>query len=166
MKAVLFHLEDEGVFHFWYEPMLSFGLDTLLYVDRGQNPYDYPQTDEMAYTRFEEIREALKTYPRMHWVFFEPDYDIERQSSVTPISLHDFEHPKDDFIYVFGADRGWDEVWGINPKHAEYVFIPGISLRAVNAASMVLWDRQAKEQRAMLDGETLEALRRRQFAGG
>lgn len=165
MKAVLFHLEDSDVFHFWYEPMLSFGLDTLLYVDRSKDPYAFPQTEEIAYSRFDAIRDALKTYPRMKWVFLEPDYDIERQS-VTGVSLHDFAHPKDNFIYVFGADRGWDEVWDIHPKQAEYVFIPGMSLRAVNAASMVMWDRQAKQQQAMMDGETLEALRRRQFAGG
>jgi len=165
MKAVLFHLEDEDVFHFWYEPMQSFGLDTLLYVDRSNDPYAIPQTDEMAYSRFDTLRDALKTYPRMKWVFSEPDYDIERQP-VTGVSLHDFDHPKDNFIYVFGADRGWDDVWKIHPKDAEYVYIPGTSLRAVNAASMVLWDRQAKRQQAMMDGETLEALRRRQFAGG
>jgi hypothetical protein len=145
MRAVLLHLEDEDMFKFWYEPMESFGFDTLLYVDRSRNPYAFPATEELAYTRFGDLRSALNEYPRMEWVLFEPHHDIKQHPAVEGISLNDFTHPLDNFIYVFGADRTWDDMWAINPKNSKHVYIPGNSLRAVNAASMVLWDRRSKE---------------------
>jgi len=156
MVGLVFHFEDTDMdvwsgrpidMDAWHYTSKMFGLGNMVMIDqmKGGMPYDQKAYGDFGTTTIEKVKsldEFLDKYPKQEKVWLETPWSYP--SSVTPTTLANFVHPKDNVFYVLGPGGGF--TIPENDKRT-WVTIPQLTTGAhhsVFIAPILLYDRATK----------------------
>lgn len=98
---LLVHYEEDTIFHIelalWEEIRNCWKFDNLLYVDLSGTLIK--RKWKLAYP---DLKSVIESNPDHQYIYFLPERYAKTQQKYE--LLHNFEHPKDNVIYIIGSD--------------------------------------------------------------
>ena len=157
MVGVIFYFEENdkdfysgrGVadFDIWRMSLKAFGANAMIIIDNTakKSADDYKHANqEIVIETHKTLDEALKANSKEKNIYLETKWTLPEGTNAS--DLKDFDHPKDNVIYILGQASGFREE-DLKVEKKTVVYVPQVGKGAmwpVCVMSIVLYDRARK----------------------
>lgn len=133
----------------WRQTAKSFGCTHYISIDVDKTDYEH-NDEEILHEKYDTLDDVLEKYKDKTIVFLESSNNLP--SDVSHYTLQEFQHPKDDVLYVFGHEYSglnFDKIDLTLPNR--YVVtvetIHPAGLWSVVAGGIILYNRMIKDNK-------------------